>query len=215
MSEDRAPLGLLIAALGAAVLAISVFAPWYGVSVTPSGAAAAQQQLAAVARQYGNTTLQRESATMGTQFHALVGRRLATVSAHQSLKHVSLILLMLAGIALLASLLRLANMRGLLYAGGSQIALLGGLAGLISLFRMVWPPGAGVGFVTLSPMWGIWLVLLSAAAVVAGGLLAGSDRALQRSSRHKIGPGPPTLATPPSVREMSQGALSPPANRRR
>jgi hypothetical protein len=214
MSEDRAPLGLLIAALGAAVLAVSVFAPWYGVSVTPSGAAAAQQQLAAVARQYGNTNLQRESATMGTQFHALVGRQLATVSAHQSLKHVSLILLMLAGIALLASLLRLANMRGLLYASGSQIALLGGLAGLISLFRMLWPPGASVGFVTLSPLWGIWLALVSAAAVLAGGLMAGSDRSLRRSDS-RVGPGPPTLMAPPTVRAMSQGALSRPANRRR
>jgi hypothetical protein len=51
MNDDRAPLGLLIAALGAAVLAVSVFLPWYGVSITASGAASAQQELATVAQQ--------------------------------------------------------------------------------------------------------------------------------------------------------------------
>jgi len=42
MVEDRAPLGLIIAAVGAAVLAISVFLPWYGLSITQSGATATQ-----------------------------------------------------------------------------------------------------------------------------------------------------------------------------
>src|SRR5262249_13224271 len=52
MSDDRSQLGFLVAALGAAVLAVSVFLPWYGVSITASGAATAQQQLTTVAQQY-------------------------------------------------------------------------------------------------------------------------------------------------------------------
>jgi len=61
MVDDRAPLGLLIAALGAAVLAVSVFLPWYGVSITASGAASAQQELSTVAQQYGNASFQTAS----------------------------------------------------------------------------------------------------------------------------------------------------------
>ena len=88
-----------------------------------------------------------------------------------ALKKDSLILLALAGIALLASLLRLAGMRGLLFATGSQITLLGVLAFADVFFRILWRPGAGgEHFVSLSLHWGIFLALLSAAAI-AGGLI--------------------------------------------
>src|SRR5437588_8994841 len=100
MVHDRAPLGLLIAALGAAVLAISVFLPWYGVTITASGVASAQQELATVAQQYGNPTLQTGANQVGAEFNSLAGRQVATVSAHQVLKDVSRILLLLAGISL-------------------------------------------------------------------------------------------------------------------
>src|SRR5579871_1826872 len=98
MHDDRRSFGLLISALAAAVLAVSVFLPWYGVSITRAGAAAAQQELVAVARQYGNTTFQDRASTIGQELGSLEGRQLATISAHQSLKHVSLILLVLAGV---------------------------------------------------------------------------------------------------------------------
>src|SRR5262245_51444423 len=123
MSEDRARVGLVISALGAGVLAISVFLPWYGLSITQSGATAAKQELVSAAKKYGNTTIQTK--VNGARFDALVGRQLATVSAHEALGNVSLILLGLAGVALLASLLRLGDTRGLLYATGGQIALAG------------------------------------------------------------------------------------------
>src|SRR5689334_19775062 len=58
MVDNRAPRGLLVSALGAAVLAVAMFLPWYSVSITPSGAAAAQQEFAAVAQQYGNANFQ-------------------------------------------------------------------------------------------------------------------------------------------------------------
>jgi|SRR5579871_3172443 len=189
MIVDRAPFGLVISTLGAAVLAVSVFAPWYGVSITPSGAAVAQQELAIVAHTYGNLNFQARANGIGAQFNTLAGRELATVTAHQTMKHVSTMLLILAGIALLASLLRLANARGVLMATGGQIALCGLIAAGIVVFRMVKRPDPAANFIALTPTWGIWLALGSAAAVVVGGLIAGSAR-FQTRTTHKVGPGP-------------------------
>lgn len=192
MVDDRAPLGLLIAALGAAVLAVSVFAPWYGVSITRSGVSTVQQELTVVAHQYGNANLQTRVRGVGEQFNSLVGRQLTTVTARQSLGRESTILLALAGIALLASLLRLADMRGTLMASGNQVALLGALAGGIVLFRMLWRPHGPLNFISLSLSWGSWLALLSAGLIVIGGFIAGSARTDLRR-RPKYGPGPPPL----------------------
>ncbi len=183
MVDDRSQLGFLIAAVGAAVLAVSVFLPWYGVSITASGAASAQQELATVAQQYGNTTFQTGASELGAEFSSLAGRQLTTVSAHQALKDISLILLALAGISLLASLLRLAGINGLLEAGGGQIALAGCVAALFVLYRMLTPPGAQTDLVSLSLSWGIWLALLSAAAIAVGGFLSASNR----NRRHPAG----------------------------
>ena len=176
MVDDRSQLGFLIAALGAAVLAVSVFLPWYGVSITASGAASAQQQLATVAQEYGNSTLQAGASELGAEFSSLAGRQLATVSAHDALKDISLILLLLAGVSLVVSLLRLAGGTGLLEAGGVQIALVGCVAALFVLYRMLTPPGAQTNLVSLSLSWGIWLALLSTAAIAAGGFLAASSQ---------------------------------------
>lgn len=174
MVDERASVGFLISALGAAVLAVSVFLPWYGVSITAAGAAAAQQELVAVAQQYGNTTLQTGASQVGAEFDSLAGRQLATVSAHE-VKDMSPLLLVLAAISLVASLLRLAGSSGLLGAGGGQIALAGGGAALLVLFRMLVHPGGQVAnLVSLSLGWGIWLALLGAAAIVCGGMYAGS-----------------------------------------
>jgi hypothetical protein len=182
MTDDRAPLGLLVAAVGAAVLAVSVFLPWYGVGITAAGAASARQQLATVAQQYGNTTFQTGASQLGAEFDSLAGRQLGTVSAHDVLKDIGPILLILAGVSLLTSLLRLAGVAGLLEAGGGQIALAGGTAALFVLFRMLERPAAQTDLVSLSLGWGIWLALLGAAAIVAGGLLAGSAQPRRRAA---------------------------------
>jgi hypothetical protein len=174
MVDDRSPLGYLIAALGAAVLAISVFLPWYGVTITASGVASAQQELSTVAQQYGNPTFQAGANQVGAQFNSLAGRQLTTVSAHQVLKDVSRILLLLAGVALLVSLL---NLAGLTEGGGGQVAVAGSGAVLFVLYRMLSPPGGGTDLVSLSLSWGSWLALLSAAAIGAGGILAASTPA--------------------------------------
>jgi len=196
MDHDRPPLGLFVALIGAAVLALSVFAPWYGVSITPSGVAAAKLELATVAKQYGNATLQAQANHIGAQFHSLEGRQLTTANAHQTMKHLSLILLVLAGLAFLASLLRLADTRGTLYASGGQIALAGGLAALVVLFRVFWRPHAALDFVSLTPTWGVWLALVSAAAVFAGGLHAKATQVPWHHARPKHGPGPPLARLP-------------------
>jgi hypothetical protein len=193
---DRAPLGLLVAALGATVLGLSVFAPWYGVSITSTGAAAAQQELVTLAQRYGSGTIQAEADGRGAKFGSLAGRQLATVTAHQAMRDVSLLLVLLAGVALLASLLRLADLRGLLFATGSQIALCGVLAAGVILFRMLFRPGAEPNAIALSLTWGAWLALLSAAAIIGGGVVAGNARSIMRA-RPKYGPGPPPIGTGP------------------
>jgi hypothetical protein len=195
MVEARAPLGLLIATLGAAVLAISVFLPWYGLSITQPGATAGKRQLVSAAQQYGNTTLEKKVSGVTQRFDSLIGRQLATVSAHQALEHVSLFLLLLAGIALVASLLRLADMRRLLFATGGQVAFVGGVAAVVVIVRIVRPPGEPGQLIALTLTWGIWVSLLSAAAIVAGGLLAGSGQAHART-RPKVGPGAATAKMP-------------------
>jgi hypothetical protein len=192
MNDDRAPLGLLIAAVGAAALAISVFEPWYGLSLTASGATAAQQQLAAFAQQYGNAALQAKVDAVGARYNALVGHRLLTVSAHQAFGHISLILLVLAGIALLSALLRLADARGLFYASGKLISLLGALAAGAVIFRIAVKPDGVPAFIPLSLSWGIWLALLSAGAILAGGVIAGDGRSRLRATQMR-GPGPPPI----------------------
>jgi hypothetical protein len=168
MAGNRASRGLLVSALGAAVLAVSTFLPWYSVSITPEGAAQAQQQLATVAQQYGNTSLQNLAGQVGGQFSSIAGRPLTTLSAHQALKNTSKSLLLLAGVALLASLLTLADV---LEVNGGQIALVGFAAVLCVLFRMLSPPGADFGgLISLSLGWGSWLALLAAGAIAGGGL---------------------------------------------
>jgi hypothetical protein len=133
MADKRSSPGLLISALAAAVLAVSVFLPWYSLSITPTGAAEAQQQLATVAQQYGNASLQSMANVVGSQFSSVAGRPLATVSAHQALKNLSKLLLLLATVALVASLLTLADV---VEVRGGQIALVGFVAVLFVLYRM-------------------------------------------------------------------------------
>jgi hypothetical protein len=164
---DRPPRGLLLSALGSAVLGISMFLPWYSVSITASGAAAAQQQFNTVAQQYGNANLQTMADQIGAGFSAVAGRPLVTLSAHQALKDISVIVLLLASVALLASLLRLADV---VEVGGEQIALVGFVATLCVLYRILSPPDIATGFISLSLSWGSWLALLAAIAIVGGGL---------------------------------------------
>lgn len=167
MVETRPSPGLLVSALGSAVLAVSMFLPWYSLSITAAGAAAAQQQLTTVAQQYGNPSMQALADQIGAGFGSVAGRTILTLSAHQALKDISLVLLLLAGVALLASLLRLA---AVVEVGGDQIALVGFVAVLCVLFRILSPPGTHTDLVAYSRSWGCWLALAAAVAIVGGGL---------------------------------------------
>jgi hypothetical protein len=173
MADNRPSQGLVVSALGSAVLAVSMFLPWYSLSITTAGAAAAQQQFATAAQQYGNPAMQAMANQVGAGFSSVAGRPILTMSAHEALKDLSVIVLLLAGVALLASLLRLG---GVVEVGGDQMAVLGFAAVLCVLFRMLSPPGTHTGLVALSLSWGSWVALFAAVAIVGGGIWTPSAR---------------------------------------
>jgi hypothetical protein len=170
MAEDRPRTGSLVAAIGAALLAVSVFQPWYSVQLTASGVASAQQEIDNLAVQYGNTALQSQARGLGSSFGALAGRQVATLSAHQALKYLHVALLILAAVAFVLALLRLAGASQPTQASGGQIALIGVVATLCVLFRMVDRPVAPEEVFSLSLSWGAWLALGSCLAIVVGGV---------------------------------------------
>jgi hypothetical protein len=175
MTGDRPRYGLLVSALGAIVLAVAVFLPWYGVSFTAAGIAFAQQAGDQAAAQFGNAALQsymgEYHATLGT----LAGHQLTALSAHQALKDMNVVLLLLAGAAIVIALLALA---GAGFSSSSSpdghrapLALLGLLAAACVIFRMVDPPAPAGGVLALSLREGAWLALLGSVAIVAGAFL--------------------------------------------
>ena len=182
MSDDRAPRGgLVVSALGSAVLAVSMFLPWYSISFTANGAAAEQQKFAALAQQYGsagNTSMQAVADRAGAGFSSIVGHPLFTLTAHEALKDLSVILLLLAGVSLLASLLRLGDV---FEVGGDQIALVGFAAAVCVLFRMLSPPGLHTDLVAHSLSWGSWVALGAALAIAGGAIWTPSADGLERS----------------------------------
>ncbi|MGH2833166.1 MAG: hypothetical protein ACRDK2_10370 [Solirubrobacteraceae bacterium] len=166
MGQDRARYGALVSAIGAAVLAVSVFLPWYGLSLTASGVQSAQQGLNAAAEQYGNTAFQSEVSGLSASFGSLAGHQLGTVSAHDVLKYLDSVLVILAAIGLVAALLRLADAAR----GPGQIALVGLLASLAVLFRILDSPAPQQTDFRLSLSWGIWLALAGSVAMIVGDL---------------------------------------------
>jgi hypothetical protein len=175
MTGDRPRYGLLISALGAIVLAVAVFLPWYGVSLTATGIAFAQQAGDQAAAQFGNAALQsymgEYHATLGT----LAGHQLTALSAHQALKDLNVVLLLIAGAAIAIALLALAG------AGFSSapspdghrgpLALLGLIATACVLFRIVDLPTPDGGVLALSLREGAWLALVGSVAMIVGAFL--------------------------------------------
>ena len=99
-----------------------------------------------------------------------------------------MILLVLAGIALLDALIALARGANPAPAGagaGASVVVLGALAALCVVYRMVDPPTPAGGLMSLSLREGAWLALLGSLAMMLGGLWpriepasAGSDAQL-------------------------------------
>jgi hypothetical protein len=187
MAGDRPRYGLLISALGAVVLAVSVFLPWYGVSFTAAGLAFAQQIGDQAVSQFGNAALQGYLGEFHANLNSLAGHQFIALSAHQALKNMNVVLLVIAGVAIVIALMALAGVGALSLDGHrAPLALLGILAALCVLFRMVDPPSPAGGLLALSLREGAWLALLGSAAMVAGALLpegigsrAVSERKLQ------------------------------------
>jgi hypothetical protein len=171
MAGDRSRYGLLVSALGAIVLAVSVFLPWYGVSFTASGIAFAQQVGDQVAAQFGNASMQSYMSGVHASLGAMTGQQFTAVSAHQVLRDLNVILLVLAGLAILDALLPLARTGAPPPGGaGGSVVLLGAVAAVLVLYRMVDPPTPAGNLLALSLREGAWLALLGSVAMVLGGM---------------------------------------------
>ena len=138
MVGERSRYGLLVSALGAIALAVSVFLPWYGLSFSAG---------------------------------ALAGRQFAELSANQELADLSVVLPVLACLALLDSLIPLVRAASPVPAGsGASVLLLGSVAAVCVLYRMVHVPAPAGELLTLTVGVGAWVALLGSLAMVAGGL---------------------------------------------
>src|SRR5271166_3647217 len=170
MSIERSRFGLLVAAFGAIVLAVSVFLPWYGVSFTASGVAYIQQVGDQLVSQYGNSQLQALAGPLHAGLGTLAGRQVGAVSAHEALKYTNIVLLVLAGLALLDALFPLVSASSLPTGAGASLTLVGAVASGWVLYRILVPPIPAGGYVSLSVREGAWLALLGALGVLAGGI---------------------------------------------
>ena len=150
-------------------LAISVFLPWYGVSFTAHGIAFAQQVGNQVASQFGNATLQSYMASLHASLSGLAGHEFISLSAHQALKTLNVVLLIAGGLGCVIALFALAGSTSG-EANRGSLALLGALAAACVLYRMIEPPSPAGDMLSLSLREGAWLALLGAVAMIAGAL---------------------------------------------
>ncbi|HST55484.1 MAG TPA: hypothetical protein VLJ42_06270 [Solirubrobacteraceae bacterium] len=171
MDAKRSQYGLLVSALGAITLAVSVFLPWYALSFTATGIAYFQQLSSQLVSRLGSTALTGYFSQLQGKLNGLAGHHVAALSAHQVLKHVNVLLLIVAGVAILITLIPLARPDTFLTEGnGGLIALLGAVATACVVYRMVSPPNPAANFISLSLREGAWLALLGSLAMVVGGL---------------------------------------------
>jgi len=129
MVGERSRYGLSVSALGAIVLAVSLFLPWYGTSPVQQAA------------------------------------------GEHALRDLSIVLLALAGLAMLDALLPLVRTRAPLPGGaGGSVVLLGIVASACVLYRMVDPPASVGALPSPSLREGAWLALLGSLAMALGGM---------------------------------------------
>jgi hypothetical protein len=140
MTSERSRYGLFVSALGAIILIVSVFLPWYS-------AASAAPGSGPIARNAGQLT------------------------GEQALGGLSVVLLVLAGLALLDALFPIARAASVVPDGaGGAVVLLGLLAGACVLYRMVDPAAPFGGTLGVSLLEGAWTALLGSLMVALGGL---------------------------------------------
>lgn len=171
MTAERSRYALLVSAAGAIVLAVSVFLPWYGVSFTAGGIAFAQQVGGEAAAQFGNATMQSYMGALHANLSGLVGHQFLALSAHQALEELNVVLLIVAGLSCAIALLGLAGPESAASdANRAPLALLGALAIVCVLYRMIDPPTPAGELLSLSLREGAWLALIGSLAIVGGAL---------------------------------------------
>jgi hypothetical protein len=169
--ESRSTYGLLVSAIGAVLLAVAVFLPWYGVSFNAHAIAAAEQASEQFAAQYGNAALQSHLGSLRTSLTGLVNHEVFALSAHQALSTLNVVLLIIAGLGILIALLALAGPASASSeANRVPLALLGLLGAACVVFRMVDRPSPAGELISLSLREGAWLALLGCVCIAAGAL---------------------------------------------
>jgi hypothetical protein len=164
MAKDRSRYGLLVSALGAVLLLVSVFLPWYAVSLTAPGSTGFLAHL------WGGALGGSLPGSHGLPA-AHAGQHLGGLTALESFAPLSIVLMVLAAMALLDALAPLAQPGSPVPEGaGRAVVPLGLLAAVAVAYRMVSPPTPAGGAVALSLEIGAWLALLGALTMVMGGM---------------------------------------------
>ncbi len=163
MDAQPSRTGLAVSAVGGIVAAISVYQPWYGIGITQAGVGAAEAQISSV------PGLSRYAGTIGAAASGAVGRTIVSVSAHQALHQISVVLLIIAAAAILVSIIGLAGAEPS-FAGqsGGGLVALGIIGALLTIFRMVDPPNGAPELITVTLRFGAFASLAGCAAIVVG-----------------------------------------------
>ncbi len=170
MAADRSPIGWLTSVLGAIVLVVSVFLPWYGLALTTRGIAYMQRVQSEQIQRFGNATLQGELRHLNARVQTLAGKSLVTITGHQAFSKISVVLLICGGLGILIALVPLGREMSSDFDGTAPwLALLGLIAILCVLYRMAVRPDEDVN-VTASLREGAWLALLGSIGLLLGGL---------------------------------------------
>lgn len=145
MVGSRSRYGLLVSAVGALALGASLLVPWYRVALASAHVTAA-----------GGSPASRAAVAIDA-FHALPA--------------MSVILLVLCGLALVDVTAPVVRTRGPLPGGaGGSVVLLGLIAAGWTLYRMLALPTLGGGAEAVSLQDGAWLALAGSLAMVVGGM---------------------------------------------
>jgi hypothetical protein len=162
MARARSRYGLLASAAGAALLAVSVFLPWYAVTLhATSGAPRAP-----------GASVASHAATALSGYHAL--------------QYLSVVLLVIALLALLDALPPLLRSGAPPDGAGASLALLGSVATAAVAYHFVDPPSPAGSLGSPALREGLWLALVGSLLMLAGGLWpratsrGSSERALGR-----------------------------------
>jgi hypothetical protein len=164
MGGEGSRFGPLLASLGALLLALATFLPWYEVAVSDGG------------------TLAPASGPLPAHAGALpVYEQVTVFGAHHALRLAAIVLLVLAALALLDALVALSRRATEPNGAGGAVALFGALAFAWVLYRVLVPPAVAASAGAPSLREGAWLALLGSLMMLGGGIsahvrTAGPDR---------------------------------------